>query len=74
MIKSDVSLAEDARELFEKVSELGGIDILYNNAGVGSAPINLGVPNEKHLENAAYEMEINYLGVIRLNNIFLNML
>jgi uncharacterized oxidoreductase len=74
VIKSDVSVAEDAQELFDKVSQLGGIDILYNNAGVGSVPINLGVPNEKHLENAAYEMEINYLGVIRLNNIFLNML
>jgi len=74
VIKSDVSKAEDAKALFEKVSELGGIDILYNNAGVGVPPMNLGIPNEKHIENAAYEMEVNYLGVIRLNNLFLEML
>lgn len=59
---------------FNKVLEIGGIDILYNNAGVGVPAINLGVPNEKHFENAVYEMEVNYLGVIRLNNLFLEML
>ncbi|MEI3789628.1 MULTISPECIES: SDR family oxidoreductase [unclassified Chryseobacterium] len=73
-IQSDVSVAEDAKLLFDKVSEMGGIDILYNNAGVGAAPINLGIPTEKHIENAVYEMEVNYLGVIRLNNLFLEML
>lgn len=73
-IKSDVSVAEDAAFLFDKVLEIGGIDILYNNAGVGVPAINLGVPNEKHFENAVYEMEVNYLGVIRLNNLFLEML
>ena len=35
-IQSDVSDADDAQKLFEKVSALGGIDILYNNAGVAS--------------------------------------
>ncbi|WP_210150330.1 SDR family oxidoreductase [Chryseobacterium scophthalmum] len=74
VIKSDVSVAEDAVLLFDKVLEIGGIDILYNNAGVGVPAINLGVPNEKHFENAVYEMEVNYLGVIRLNNLFLEML
>ncbi len=73
-VKSDVSVAEDAALLFNKVLEIGGIDILYNNAGVGVPAINLGVPNEKHFENAVYEMEVNYLGVIRLNNLFLEML
>jgi uncharacterized oxidoreductase len=73
-IKSDVANADDAIALFHQVKELGGIDILYNNAGVGVPPLNLGIANEKHLEGAAYEMNVNYLGVIRLNNLFLEML
>lgn len=74
VIKSDVSKAGDAQLLFEKVSDMGGIDILYNNAGVGVPPVNLGIANEQHFENAAYEMDVNYLGIIRLNNLFLEML
>src|SRR6185436_15432007 len=42
-IKSDVANAADARLLFNKIEELGGIDILYNNAGVMSRPQNLGI-------------------------------
>lgn len=73
-IQSDVSNAEDAQKLFEKVSGFGGIDILYNNAGVGVPPINLGIANDKHIEGATYEMEVNYIGIIRLNNLFMEML
>ena len=73
-IQSDVADADDAKSLFDQVKALGGIDILYNNAGVMSAPLNLGVANEKHVEVAKYEMDINYLGVIRLNNLFMEML
>ena len=73
-IKSDVSDAGDAKTLFNQVQQLGGIDILYNNAGVLTDPINLGVANDQHFEDAAYEMNVNYLGVIRLNNLFLDML
>lgn len=73
-IKSDVASADDAQFLYNKVSTLGGIDILYNNAGVISAPLNLGCANDKHYDRAAYEMNINYLGVIRLNNLFIEML
>ncbi len=73
-IKSDVAQADDAQLLFNQVKELGGIDILYNNAGVLSTPLNLGVANDKHFEEAEYEMNINYLGVIRLNNLFIDML
>lgn len=73
-IKSDVADATDAKSLFDQVKALGGIDILYNNAGVMSGPLNLGVANEKHFEQAKYEMDINYLGVIRLNNLFMEML
>lgn len=73
-IQSDAANADDAIALFNQIKELGGIDILYNNAGVLVPPSNLGIPNDKHLEGAAYEMEVNYLGVIRLNNLFLDML
>ncbi|MCX3263228.1 SDR family oxidoreductase [Pedobacter agri] len=73
-IKSDAGNEADAQLLFDKVKELGGIDILYNNAGVGIPPANLGVANDKHIKGAIYEMEVNYLGVIRLNNLFIEML
>lgn len=73
-IKSDAGSAADAALLFERVKELGGIDILYNNAAVLVPPSNMGIANDKHAEGAAYEMEVNYVGVIRLNNLFLDML
>ena len=73
-IKSDVANAEEAQLLFKQIKELGGIDILYNNAGVLSTPLNLGMANDKHFEEAEYEININYLGVIRLNNLFIEML
>jgi short-subunit dehydrogenase involved in D-alanine esterification of teichoic acids len=73
-IKSDVSDESDAQKLFSQVQQLGGIDILYNNAGVLTAPVNLGIANDQHFEDALYEMNVNYLGVIRLNNLFIDML
>ncbi len=73
-IKSDVANEEDAISLYKQVEQFGGMDILYNNAGVGVMPSNLGIANEKHAQGAAFEMNINYIGVIRLNNIFLDML
>lgn len=39
-----------------------------------SGPHNLGIANDKHFELAKNEMDINYLGVIRLNNLFIEML
>ncbi|GGH18505.1 SDR family NAD(P)-dependent oxidoreductase [Mucilaginibacter phyllosphaerae] len=73
-IQSDAGNEADAKTLLNQVIGLGGIDILYNNAAVLVPPLNLGIANDKHLEGAAYEMEVNYLGVIRLNNLFLDML
>jgi uncharacterized oxidoreductase len=73
-VKSDVSNTDDAQKLFDQVQQLGGIDILYNNAGVLTAPVNLGKASNQHFEDAAYEMNVNYLGVIRLNNLFIDML
>lgn len=74
IIKSDVENPEDSKVLFEKVVSLGGIDILYNNAGVGSLALNLGMANDQILKNAVYEMNINYFAVIRLNTLFIDML
>ncbi|OQP59997.1 short-chain dehydrogenase [Niastella vici] len=73
-IKSDVANTDDAQRLFNQIKELGGIDILYNNAGVLSMSTNLGVANDRHLKEAEYEMSTNYFGVIRLNNLFMEML
>lgn len=73
-IKSDLASPADAELLYGRIKEWGGIDILYNNAGVLVPPSNLGKADDKHAESAAYEMEINYLGVIRINNIFMDML
>lgn len=73
-IKSDVANEADAWSLFNQMKELGGIDILYNNAGVLSPPLNLGLADDRHLEGAKYEMGVNYLGVIHLNNLFMEML
>jgi uncharacterized oxidoreductase len=73
-IKSDISNADDVLSLHNQIKELGGIDILYNNAGVLSTALNLGTTNNRHLEEASNEININYLGVIRLNNLFMEML
>ncbi len=73
-INSDVASHTDAENLFEQVRALGGIDILYNNAGVSSTPLNLGTASAKHVDDAANEMNINYLAVVRLNDLFMNML
>jgi uncharacterized oxidoreductase len=72
-IQSDVANADDAQRLFNQIKELGGIDILYNNAGVLSISTNMGVANDRHSKEAEYEMNINYFGVIRLNNLFMEM-
>ncbi len=73
-IQSDAANEEDARALFERIGAMGGIDILYNNAGVSSKLKNLGVSDDAHFATAQYEMSINYLAVIHMNNMFMNML
>lgn len=74
IINCDIADPESAAQLYNQVYETGGIDILYNNAGVGTQPLNLAVTNEQHLKDAAYEMDVNYIAVIRLNNLFMDML
>jgi short-subunit dehydrogenase involved in D-alanine esterification of teichoic acids len=73
-INSDVASQEDAQALLTQVKAMGGIDILYNNAGVVSKPLNLATPSEQHFDDAQNEININYLAVIRLNDLFMEML
>lgn len=73
-INSDVASQDDAQALFAQIKTMGGIDILYNNAGVVSKPLNLGTPSEQHFAAALNEISINYLAVIRLNDLFMDML
>ncbi|GAA4135052.1 SDR family oxidoreductase [Flavobacterium chungbukense] len=73
-IQNDVADAEQAQQLYKEIEALGGIDILYNNAGVANPTNNLAKTNDKITEMAAYEMNINYLAIVRLNNLFLKML
>ena len=64
-IVCDVSDEADVTRLVKKIGETGGkLDILVNNAGVGR-PQPLDAPDGVY-DNAKYEMEINYLGVLRL--------
>lgn len=73
-IQSDVANPEDAQSLFDQMKALGGIDILYNNAGVMNSGMNFGTTDAQHLKAAENEININYLGVIRLNDLFMEML
>ncbi|MFA6083579.1 SDR family oxidoreductase [Mucilaginibacter sp.] len=73
-IACDVSDPDQVLKLYQQVQELGGIDILYNNAGVATLPLSLAKSNNQHFIDASYEMNINYLSVIRINNLFLDML
>lgn len=73
-IIADVADAESVQQLFNAVKALGGIDILYNNAGVGTQPHNLAQSKSNSYDAAAYEININYLGVIRLTDLFIEML
>ena len=73
-LKSDVASADDTQSLFNEIKALGGIDILYNNAGVLSMSTNMGIASDRHSKEAEHEMNVNYFGVIRLNNVFMEML
>lgn len=74
VFNSDVASEGDCANLLKEVTQLGGIDILYNNAGIISKPKNLGIANDTHFKTAEAEININYLGVIRMNNLFMEML
>src|SRR6218665_3629516 len=56
-IKSDASCQEAAVALYNQINEMGGIDILYNNAGIMNGQDNLGFSNSKHFEKASMEIK-----------------
>lgn len=58
----DVSKPEDIERLVSRVRELGGIDILINNAGVGSGETNLDAPDEKWY----YYWDLHVMAAVRL--------
>ncbi|MEO6233332.1 MAG: SDR family NAD(P)-dependent oxidoreductase [Ferruginibacter sp.] len=70
-IKSDAANMEDDQPLLAQVKAPGGIDMLFNNAGIVGAPDNLGIANDIHYQKAKKQMDINYVSVIRLNNLLL---
>jgi uncharacterized oxidoreductase len=73
-IACDIADEDDVLELKEKVEALGGIDILYNNAGAkyNDRATSHGSPDT--VINAEREVQTNYLAVIRLNELFIPML
>ncbi|WP_158798259.1 SDR family oxidoreductase [Pedobacter sp. L105] len=73
-IKCDVQDENNLKELYKEIVWLGGIDVLYNNAGVGTRPLNLGMKDSQHFVDASYEMNVNYLGMIRITDLFMDML
>ena len=46
------------------------VDLLINNAGVVSAPLNASIADAGHFEAGRQEMEVNYFGVLRLVQAF----
>jgi uncharacterized oxidoreductase len=72
-IQADIVNGEDVTRLVREVSlKHGGLDILVNNAGVANV---VALDSETGVyENARYEMEINYLGTVRLIEVFLPLL
>lgn len=70
-IVADVTKDADVDNLVKQVkNKFGGLDILVNNAGTGFFNP-LDSDSGKVYENAKFEMELNYLSVVRLTERFL---
>ncbi|KZT35137.1 NAD(P)-binding protein [Sistotremastrum suecicum HHB10207 ss-3] len=60
VIPSDVSKEDDVRTLFEKtVERFGRLDMLFNNAGISSRPVNI---DELSLETFRNVLDVNVVG------------
>lgn len=69
-IVGDVTSEKDVLQLVKQVKEnYGGLDILVNNAGTGRPQ--LLDTSENIYETAKFEMDINYLSVLRLTELLL---
>ncbi len=71
-IAADVANATDVERLVERVKELhGGLDILVNNAGISNGQL----PDSATIyEKGMEEIDINFLSVLRLTQLFLPLL
>ncbi|WP_298733867.1 SDR family NAD(P)-dependent oxidoreductase [uncultured Chitinophaga sp.] len=69
-VVGDVTNEKDVLALVKQVKEnYGGIDILVNNAGTGRPqPLD---GSDNIIESARYEIELNYLSVVRLTSLLL---
>ncbi|KZS90439.1 NAD(P)-binding protein [Sistotremastrum niveocremeum HHB9708] len=60
VVPSDVSKEDDVRTLFEKtVERFGRLDMLFNNAGISSRPVNI---DELSLETFRNVLDVNVVG------------
>lgn len=71
-IVADITNETAVAHLAEKIKAQGGLDILVNNAGTGVAYQLL--QGEPVVQNARYEMEINYFSVLNVIEQFLPVL
>lgn len=72
-IKSDVSVESDVSALVETLKkDFPNLNILINNAGL--ATYNNVLTDEDVFEKASLEMHVNYLSVVRLNQLLLPLL
>lgn len=69
----DITRENELYLLHGLISSIGGIDILYNNAAVIHVH-DLIKDNKNSFDFASDEMSTNYLAIIRLNTLFLEML
>jgi NAD(P)-dependent dehydrogenase (short-subunit alcohol dehydrogenase family) len=66
----DVSSLKDIESLVAYVKELGGIDILINNAGTGSEETNMTAPDEKWY----YYWDLHVMAAVRLSRMLVPMI
>jgi len=66
----DVADSNSVKNLMNEVDALGGIDILYNNAGTKENAVATGYGRVDIYNNALKEAQTNYLAVIRLIDLF----
>src|SRR5687767_4125171 len=56
----------DAARVAEVARELGDVDLVFNNAGIGHG----GTPLTADLDSARAELEVNFLGIVSMTQAF----
>ena len=67
LLTLDVTNSDQVAAVAAKATD---VDLLINNAGVVSAPLNASIADAGHFEAGRQEMEVNYFGVLRLVQAF----